>query len=383
MKIKLRNALVLTETGRERVDIFIEDGRIAGLGHKNSPVDKEFDLSGLTILPGFIDVHLHGAGGKDTMEGTYEALNTIAVTHAKHGTTAMVPASVAATMDELLRVATAIKEVVAKGTSGAKILGWHAEGPYMNLECLGAHRKECVRSASIKEIEELWEASGKNIRLLTLAPEIEGALELIEYLRTLGVVPTMGHTSATVLEFDKAVEKGALHTTHLFNAMRKFHHREPGIIGAALSDDRVSSEVIADGIHVHPVALKLFAKCKGPDKAVLVTDSIEAVDLPEGEYSLGNLKVFVKDGSARLEDGTLAGSTLTMEKAIINMIEFAGISLEEASQMASLNPARLLGIDYKKGSIKVGKDADLVVLDADFNVKLTVVEGNIVYDNLG
>ncbi len=382
MRYKLRGAVVLTEKGRERVDILVEDGRIAALGRVAALSAKEIDLTGLTLLPGFIDIHLHGAGGKDTMEGTYQALNKIATTHGKHGTTAMVPASVAATHEELLAVAQAIKTAVDKGTEGAKILGWHIEGPYMNLECLGAHRAECLRSASIKETEELSAASGNNIKVMTLAPEIEGALELIGYLRNIGVVPSMGHTMATVEQYDRAVAAGAMHTTHLFNAMRKFHHREPGIIGAALTDKRITSEIIADGIHVHPLALKLFYQSKGPEKALLVTDSLEAVGLSDGEYSLGSLKVTVKDGTARLSDGTLAGSTLTMEKAVFNIMKYAGASLENASRMASLNPAKLLNLDYRKGSIALGKDADLVALDDDFKVKFTMVEGNIIHNVL-
>ncbi|MDD4693412.1 MAG: N-acetylglucosamine-6-phosphate deacetylase, partial [Firmicutes bacterium] len=305
-----------------------------------------------------------------------------AKTHAKHGTTAMCPASVAASSDELTVVAKGFKEAVAKGTDGAKILGWHVEGPYMNLDTLGAHKAEYVRAASVAEMKQLYEDSGRNIRVVTLAPEVEGALDVIRYLNSIGVIATMGHSTATVEEFDRGVAAGAKHTTHLFNAMRKFHHREPGIIGAALVDDRVSSEVIADGIHVHPTALKLFYKCKGPDKAILVTDSIESVDLPDGQYKLGSLKVFVENGSARLEDGTLAGSTLTMDKAVKNIINLAGASLEDASRMASLNPAKLLRIDYRKGSIALSKDADLVAIDDDFNVKLTIVEGKIVYNNL-
>lgn len=383
MRYKLRGAMVLTEKGRERLDLLVEDGRIAALGKTSSVNAKELDFSGLTILPGFIDIHLHGAGGKDTMDAAYEALNTIAQTHGKHGTTAMVPASVAATFEEMQAVAEAIKTAVDKGTDGAKILGWHVEGPYMNIECLGAHRAECVRNASVSETEKLWEISGGNIKVMTLAPEIDGALELIGYLRTIGAVPSMGHTMATVEQFERAVAAGALHTTHLFNAMRKFHHREPGIIGAALTDDRVSSEIIADGIHIHPVALKLFYQNKGPDKALLITDSMQAVDLEDGKYELGGLDVFVKEGSARLEDGTLAGSTLTMEKAVKNIIELAGASLENASKMASLNPARLLGLDYRKGSIALGKDADLVAVDDEFNVQFTMVEGKIIYNALG
>ena len=379
MRYRLRGAVVLTETGREKVDVLVDEGRIAALGKVNAVNAEDIDLSSLTILPGFIDMHLHGAGGADTMEATYKALNTVAFTHAKHGTTAMVPATVAATNEELLAVGKAIKTAVEKGTDGAKVLGLHVEGPYMNVECLGAHRKECVRKASVAETEALWETSGGNIKVMTLAPEIDGALELIGYLRSIGVVPSLGHTMATVEQFERGVAAGALHTTHLFNAMRPFHHREPGIIGATLTDRRVSSEVIADGIHVNPVALKLFYQSKGPDKAILVTDSMQAVDLPEGQYELGGLEVFVKDGSARLANGTLAGSTLTMERAVKNMIKLAGASLEDASQMASLNPAKLLGLAYRKGSIALGKDADLVAVDEDFKVKLTMVEGRVVY----
>ncbi len=365
--------------------IIIEKGRIREIANK-----EELSTATLTgaeviegkdkfIAPGYIDIHVHGGGGSDVMDGDYEAINQIAIAHSHFGTTSFLPTTMTMSKDKIIRSLRSICEAVKKGTAGAEILGIHMEGPYINPEKKGAQKEEEIKKISIEEFLEFNQASGNLIRLVTIAPEMPGAIGLIKYLYKQGIIASVGHSNATYVQTQAGIQAGLSHVTHTFNAMRGLHHREPGVVGAALTSPELTVEVIADGIHIHPIVLKILTKIKEGEKIVLITDSMRAAGLKEGTYDLGGQEVIVAKGQARLKDGTLAGSVLTMDKAVKNMVNKVGIQLPKVVQMASFNPAKCLGIDDKKGSLEPGKDADIVILNKNLETELTVVAGKVVY----
>ena len=365
--------------------IIIEKGRIREIANK-----EELSTATLTgaeviegkdkfIAPGYIDIHVHGGGGSDVMDGDYEAINQIAIAHSHFGTTSFLPTTMTMSKDKIIRSLRSICEAVKKGTAGAEILGIHMEGPYINPEKKGAQKEEEIKKISIEEFLEFNQASGNLIRLVTIAPEMPGAIGLIKYLYKQGIIASVGHSNATYVQTQAGIQAGLSHVTHTFNAMRGLHHREPGVVGAALTSPELTVEVIADGIHIHPIVLKILTKIKEGEKIVLITDSMRAAGLKEGTYDLGGQEVIVAKGQARLKDGTLAGSVLTMDKAVKNMVNKVGIQLPKVIQMASFNPARSIGIDDKKGSLEPGKDADIVILNKNLETELTIVAGKIVY----
>ena len=366
-------------------DIIVEEGKIIEIVNK-----KELSTSTLTgaeviegkdkyIVPGYIDLHVHGGGGLDVMDGDYEAINQIAIAHSHFGTTSFLPTTMTMSKDKIIRSLRSICEAVKKGTAGAKILGIHMEGPYINPEKKGAQREIDIREPSIKEFTELNKASGNLIRLVTIAPEMPGAIDFIRWLHQQGIIVSVGHSNATYQQVQEGIQAGLSHVTHIFNAMRGLHHREPGVVGAALSSPKLIVEMIADGIHLHPIVLKMLTQIKESEKLVLITDAMRAAGMPEGVYELGGQEVTVTKGQARLKDGTLAGSVLTMDKAVKNLVTKVDIALPKAIQMASFNPAKSIGIDDKKGSLEPGKDADIVILNKNLETELTIVTGKIVY----
>ena len=365
--------------------IIVEKGRIREIVNK-----EELSTATLTgaeviegkdkfIVPGYIDIHVHGGGGSDVMDGDYEAINQIAITHSRFGTTAFLPTTMTMSKNKIICSLRSICEAVKKGTAGAEILGIHMEGPYINPEKKGAQKEDDIKKISIEEFLEFNQASGNLIRLVTIAPEMPGAIGLIKYLYKQGIIASVGHSNATYAQVQAGIEAGLSHVTHTFNAMRGLHHREPGVVGAALISPELTVEVIADGIHIHPIVLKILTKIKEAEKVVLITDTIRATGLKEGTYDLGGQEVIVTEGQARLKDGTLAGSVLTMDKAVKNMVNKIGIQLPKAIQMASFNPAKSIGIDDKKGSLEPGKDADIVILNKNLETELTIVAGKVVY----
>ena len=365
--------------------IIVEKGRIREIMN-----EEELSTATLTgaeviegkdkfIVPGYIDIHVHGGGGSDVMDGDYEAINQIAIAHSHFGTTSFLPTTMTMSKDKIIRSLRSICEAVKKGTAGAEILGIHMEGPYINPEKKGAQKEEDIKKISIEEFLEFNQASGNLIRLVTIAPEMPGAIGLIKYLYKQGIIASVGHTNATYVQTQAGIQAGLSHVTHVFNAMRELHHREPGVVGAALTSPELTVEVIADGIHIHPIVLKILTKIKEGEKIVLITDAMRATGLKDGTYDLGGQEVIVAKGQARLKDGTLAGSVLTMDKAVKNMVNKVGIQLPKAIQMASFNPARSIGIDDKKGSLEPGKDADIVILNKNLETELTIVAGKIVY----
>ncbi|NLY30541.1 MAG: N-acetylglucosamine-6-phosphate deacetylase [Firmicutes bacterium] len=380
--ITIKNGQLVTPFAVFPGTIVIENGIISYAGsseHAPLDVNPVLDAEGAYITPGLIDIHVHGGGGGDVMDGTAEALDLMGQTFARWGTTAFLPATVTAGHRETLQAVAAVKEAAEKGTGGAQVLGIHLEGPYIDIGKRGAHHPDYVRSPSLEELEEIWRAAGPLLKLVTLAPEQEGAEAVIRQLRSWDVTVAIGHSNATYEQVMAAHLWGASHICHMFNAMRGLHHREPGVVGAALTCDGFSVELICDGVHVHQAAMDLVLRAKGPDKVVLITDTMRAMGLPEGKYQLGGLDIEVTKEAARLLTGELAGSTLSMAKAVKNAVEMLGVSVPEAIRMASYNPARTIGISHRKGSLTVGKDGDIALFDTEFNPLVTIVEGHVVY----
>lgn len=374
----IRNARLVEKDRVKDGDLLIERGIIAGVGRgqrgRPSTGLRVINAHGLYASPGFIDLQVNGSGGYNFMEASYEEIGQILSFHARHGTTALLATTVTAPLEEIRKTIHTVRDAAQK-----IILGMHIEGPFVSQKQKGAQNPQYLMTPSLEKLDELASGYEEFIRIVTLAPELAGARELIARIKEMGAVPSLGHSDATYEETLKAIGEGVALFTHLFNAMRGLHHREPGVVGAALESD-VMVELIADGIHVHPALIRLLVKVKGIDEICLVTDSISAAGLEDGEYRLGGLKVYVREGIARLSDGTLAGSTLFMNRAVRNFIEFTGVSLPEAVRAASLNPATLLGVDERKGSIEEGKDADIVIFDEDLEIHYTIIGGKIVYE---
>jgi len=335
---------------------------------------------GAMVLPGFIDVHIHGAGGSDAMDASGEALSTIANTVAEEGTTAFLATTMTQSRENILTALSAIKDYrESEKESGAEILGVHLEGPFICEKFCGAQPKEYIAKPTAAQFDEYMAASGESIKVLTFAPELDGVEDFVRHITDRGVVASMGHSAAREIDVSAAIGAGAKSVTHTFNAQSPVHHRDVGVAGSALLYDELYTELIADGIHISVPAMKLLAKNKPEDKLVLVTDAIRAKGLGDGESELGGQKVIVKNGEARIENGALAGSVLRMNVALKNLVERVGVPLEKAINCATKNPATLIGVYDERGSIAVGKRADFSVLDNEFNVLLTIREGKIIY----
>lgn len=336
--------------------------------------------SDVLVVPGFVDQHIHGAAGFDAMDGTYEALHGIATAIASEGTTAFLATTMTQSPDNIRRALANVGAYREKGvTEGAEVLGVHLEGPFISTKHVGAQPIEYVAAPDISVFADYWEASKHSIRLVSMAPEVEGAEAFIADLVSRGVVVSIGHTDATYADVARAVEAGARNVTHTYNAQRGLHHREAGTVGAAFLLDELNCELICDTIHVSVPAMRLVLKNKPADKLTLITDAMRAKHMPDGESELGGQLVIVKNGEARLADGTLAGSVLKMNAAVKNLHERVGASLEQAIDCASLNPAKNLGIDADYGSIRDGKLANFAVLDSSFGVLMTVRNGEVIY----
>lgn len=329
------------------------------------------------IVPGFIDIHVHGGNGEDFMDASPEVLDKITSFHSTQGTTAMLATSMTAPKERLDNVLAEVNRYRSGEMPYAQLEGVHLEGPFFSPKWPGAQNPEHIILPDVSWLEA-WEKQYPGlIRQVTLAPEREGALEVISWLREQRITAALGHTDATYEEVERAVEAGLHHAVHTFNAMTPLHHRLPGAAGAVLSDPRISAEVIADGIHVHPAAISILAQLKQhDDQLVLITDAMSAAGLDDGEYKIGDLPVIVKHGEARLKDGgALAGSTLTMIRGFRYLVQEVGLSLNAASRAASLTPARLLGIDHRTGSLAQGKQADIVLLNAELDIEGVWVKG--------
>lgn len=364
--------------GLVKTDIAFEDGKIVAIG-KLDNVEPIFDTDGV-VLPGFIDEHIHGAGGADAMDGTEEALQTISEYVAKEGTTGFLATTMTQSPENIGKALKNVKTVREKGEyKGAEVLGVHLEGPFISPKHVGAQPLEYVAKPAPETFDKYNEISGGNIKVVTLAPEVEGGLDLVKHLAKIGVVASIGHTGAKFSDVEAAVAAGATNVTHTYNAQTPLHHREAGVVGAAMLIDELNCEMICDTIHVSVPAIKIFVKNKPHDKFTLITDAMRAKGMPDGLSELGGQQVFVKNGEARLSDGTLAGSVLKMNVAVKNLVEKVGVSFTDAVDFASANPAKNLGLYDERGSIEVGKRADFAVMDKDYNILYTVIGGKVVY----
>lgn len=364
--------------GLVKTDIAFEDGKIVAIG-KLDDVEPIFDTDGV-VLPGFIDEHIHGAGGADAMDGTEDALQTISEYVAKEGTTGFLATTMTQSPENIGKALKNVKTVREKGEyKGAEILGVHLEGPFISPKHVGAQPLEYVAKPAPETFDKYNEISGGNIKVVTLAPEVEGGLDLVKHLAKIGVVASIGHTGAKFSDVEAAVAAGATNVTHTYNAQTPLHHREAGVVGAAMLIDELNCEMICDTIHVSVPAIKIFVKNKPHDKFTLITDAMRAKGMPDGLSELGGQQVFVKNGEARLSDGTLAGSVLKMNVAVKNLVEKVGVSFTDAVDFASANPAKNLGLYDERGSIEVGKRADFAVMDKDYNILCTVIGGKVVY----
>lgn len=347
--------------------------KIYSIPEKKNKDLELIDAKGAYLSPGFIDIHTHGFAGSDTMEGTRESLENMSRGLVKKGVTSFLPTTMTMESSKIKKAFTNIKRMRDEGIKGARILGAHMEGPFINAEYKGAQSVDNIKNADLDLISDYYDL----IKIVTIAPEIDGAKEFIKEITAKGIVVATAHTAATYEKIKEAEGWGLTHVSHLFNAMTSLHHRRPGVVGAALTSDKLSTEIIADYIHIHPAVLKLLTQIKDSSKIILVTDAMEAAGLEDGEYSLGGQKVYVKNGEARLEDGTIAGSVLTMDKAVKNMLNATNLAVNEVINMATINPAKKLNLDHKIGSIKEGLRADLILLNKNFEVERVFVNGKV------
>ncbi|NEW07787.1 N-acetylglucosamine-6-phosphate deacetylase [Paenibacillus sp. SYP-B3998] len=383
-EIIIHHTAVVTEQGViENGVIRITDGVISYIGDAEtwrpetaSGEAQHIDAKGGWLLPGFIDVHVHGGYGADFMDATPEAMDTITRFHAQNGTTSMLATTMTATRENIDRVLGEVHRYMSKPMPYAELLGVHMEGPFISPKWAGAQDPNLMLLPQLDWLKDWYERYPQLVRQLTLAPEREGGLEMIAWLRDHNIVAACGHTDATYADIQEAVGAGLSHAVHTYNAMKPLHHREPGTVGAVLTDARISGEVIADGHHVHPAAIRLLAMVKQPHGLLLITDAMSAAGLGDGHYELGGQGVTVKAGVAKLtEGGALAGSTLTMIDALRFMVREVGVSVAEASRYASGNPARLLGVEATHGSIAQGKRADLLLVSPKLELERVWVQG--------
>jgi len=355
--------------------ILIREGVIEAVGPRAgmqlAKGAQEIVATDKTAVPGFIDVHIHGAGGHDVMEGTPEAFRPITRKVAEHGTTSLLATTVTASVDETVRAVEGIAAYIARQRETeeprAEILGIHFEGPFISKERRGVHLPEWIQLPSATTLSRFLKAAAGNARMMTIAPELLGAVPCIDAAREAGLVVSMGHTDANYEQARAAMARGVRSATHVFNAMRPFSHRDPGVIGAVLTSPDINAELIADGVHVDDAAMKLLLLAKGASRITLVSDGLSATGMPDGKYTLGGIEVIVSGGVCRNSAGVLAGSTLTLDRALRNIVR-VGASLPEAVRMLTLNPASLLGIEFKKGSLRCGADADILLLNDELQV---------------
>ena len=363
--------------------IVIRNGRIEAVGLLSDVRVPEraqrIDAPGLTATPGFIDPHIHGSAGADVMDATFTSMNTISRTLASHGTTAFLPTTVSASPEILGSTLDRLSGLLQQSFHGAAPIGVHLEGPFISVEKRGTHRASHVLAPDASLLSNWISRANGTLKLMTMAPELEGALQVAQLARSAGITVAMGHSNASYEAAAAAAGDGTRYAVHTFNAMRPFGHRDSGIAGTVLSDDRIFAEIIADGVHVSPEVVRIFARAKGRERIILVTDAISATGMPDGTYKLGTDQVHVQGGVCRDSEGHLAGSTLTQDMALRNLITYSGMRMDDAVFGLTLNPARALGLG-DRGCIEPGSRADLTLLDEHLRVLITICEGRLVFE---
>ncbi|HEV2277566.1 MAG TPA: N-acetylglucosamine-6-phosphate deacetylase [Acidobacteriaceae bacterium] len=362
----------------EQPVLVIEDGAISSVGSLAAtamPAGQHVAFPDCTLIPALFDVHIHGCGGHDVTEATESALAHIGAFLARRGVGAYLATTVTAPLDALLRSLNGLAKLIGQPGDGALPLGIHLEGPFLSPHKRGAHPEHQLLEPSVARFEQLWQAAEGKIRLMTIAPELPGAPETIAHAAKLGVRVSLGHSNADLAAARRGVQAGAITATHTFNAMRRFEARDPGLVAEVLTNDALYAEIICDGLHVDPAAVRLFWKAKGPERALLITDAMGGTGMPDGTYWLGELEVRVKNGRCVIGEDTLAGSTLTLDTAVRNFMLFTGASLQQATALATRNPARMTGLDDEVGVLAPGRAANIAVLSSREEIVETFLRG--------
>ncbi len=376
----ISNCKLYTSLDNTLVDVLVDDGRISRIGEMPGDSSSSFvlDANGRMLVPGFIDTHIQGAGGADILDGKEESLRTISRTLATLGTTGFLATTV---MQPKMGSGhlTAAAQALGKDLGGAHVLGIHLEGPFINVKKKGGISAENIYASSHQGFDEILQMTGDALKIMTIAPELPGNLDIIHQLAANDVVASFGHSDANYEEIKLGIDAGITHVTHLFNAMQSLHHRAPGPLLAIFENASIKAEIISDGHHLHPGVVGLAFRLLGLERCVCVTDGVPATGLPDGQYSYNGKAYESLRGTARYLDGTLIGTTLGLGQIAQRFMEFTGCSLATAIDTATKVPAKLLGLEDKKGSIEVGKDADLVLLDSDYSVWATIIGGKVAY----
>ncbi len=376
--LAITNVRIAAEDGIwEQGTVYVKEGSIHSMEKsvcRLSEAWEKLDGQGCLLIPGMVDVHIHGANGSDMMDGTTASVEEVSRMCARTGCTSFLATSVTSSIEDLLAMIGSVRNTIGR-EPGARIAGLHLEGPYLHPKRKGMQNERHLRHPDLSEMGMVLDKAEGLVRMVTLAPELPGGLELVRFLREKGIVVAVAHSDADYEEAKQAFEQGASHVTHCFNGMRPIHHRDPGVVVAAFEQPHVSLQAIVDDVHLHPAIVRLMFRIKGADGMVLITDALQAMGMGDGLYTFGGHEVTVKEGVARLNDGTLSSSTVTMNEALRRTVN-NGIPLWDAVMMATRTPASVLGL-FNKGRIAPGADADLVLLDDDFQVLWTMIGGKI------
>ncbi len=387
-KLAITGSTIISENQQIKLGIVLcEDGKIKFIGDANEVIPEPdsivIDAAGKFVLPGFIDTHVHGSGGDDVMTDGAAGIQRAGKKMLASGTTSWLPTTIAAKHDEILFAIEATKQAENTSEPMANILGVHLEGPFLNIKFKGAQPDEGIRDPNFDELEELLKLANGSIKIMTLAPELPGSMEMIRILKSKNIVASLGHSECDYDTALAAIDAGATYATHLFNAMSGVHHRKPGLAACCLNEPGICAEIILDGVHVNPQMARLAMRNKGREGLALITDATTAQGCGDGIYQLGKFNVKVEGALCTLMDGvTIAGSVLTMNRAVMNAINFTGVNLVDAAYMASMMPAKRCGVEARKGSLAVGKDADITILNSDYSVAATIVNGIMAYEQI-